>query len=414
MAHLDAIPLSERRWPEGGTTRVPFWAYSDPEVYQREIDRIFCGDSWSYIGLGVEIPHPGDFKQVTLGDRPLVMSRDRDGEVHVFVNRCAHRGVKFCRQPWGNVKQFTCPYHLWSYDLTGKLRGVPFRHGVKGQGGMPEDFKREDYGLEALRVSTRGGAIFATFSPRVESFEEYLGPTFLPLYDRVFDGRELTLLGYTQQLIPSNWKLMFENLKDPYHASLMHVFLVTFGLFRADNPSAIKTDAQGRHGVLISMKGEQQATADTAEMANLKADLHLHDPRLIDPVREYPGNETVVMQTLWPNLILQQQSNTLAMRQLIPRGPESFELSWTFFGYADDSEEMRLRRLRQANLMGPAGLVSVDDSEVMKLSQDGVSPHPHGTGLFEMGGTDTEDTDHMVTESAIRAFYDYYCRIMGF
>lgn len=414
MAHLDTIPVTERRWPQGGATRVPFWAYSDSEVYQREIDRIFCGDSWSYVGLGIEIPQPGDFKQVTIGDRPLVMSRDRDGEVHVLVNRCAHRGVKFCRQPWGNVKQFTCPYHLWSYDLTGKLRGVPFRHGVKGQGGMPEDFNRDDYGLEALRVSTRGGAIFATFSRSVESFEAYLGPTFLPLYDRIFDGRELTLLGYTQQLIPSNWKLMFENLKDPYHASLMHVFLVTFGLFRADNPSAIKTDEHGRHGVLISMKGEQKTTAATAEMDNLKADLTLHDPRLIDPVREYPGNETVVMQTLWPNLIVQQQSNTLAMRQLIPRGPESFELSWTFFGYADDSEEMHLRRLRQANLMGPAGLVSVDDSEVMKLSQDGVSPHPQATGMFEMGGTDTADTDHMVTESAIRAFYDYYCRIMEF
>lgn len=414
MPHDNATPISDRHWPEGGVTRVPYWAYSDPEVYRREIDLIFCGESWAYIGLGVEIPNPGDYKQVTLGDRPLVMSRDRDGEIHVFVNRCAHRGVKFCRQPWGNVKQFTCPYHLWSYDLTGKLRGVPFRHGVKGQGGMPEAFKREDYGLEALRVSTRGGAVFATFSTTVESFEDYLGPTFLPLYDRMFDGRTLTLLGYTQQLIPSNWKLMFENLKDPYHASLMHVFLVTFGLFRADNPSAIKMDEKGRHGVLISMKGEQQSTADNAEIQNLKADLHLRDPRLLDPVREYPGTETVVMQTLWPNLIVQQQSNTLAMRQLIPRGPESFELSWTFFGYADDTEEMTLRRLRQANLMGPAGLVSVDDSEVMKLSQAGVSPHPKATGLFEMGGYDTADTDHMVTEAAIRAFYDYYCHVMGF
>lgn len=84
------------------------------------------------------------------------------------------------------------------------------------------------------------------------------------------------------------------------------------------------------------------------------------------------------------------------------------------FGYADDINEMHLRRLRQANLMGPAGLVSVDDSEVMKLSQDGIAPHPSSVGVFEMGGYDTDDTDHMVTESAIRAFYDYYCYIMGF
>ncbi len=404
----------DRQWPPAGATRVPYWAYSDPQVYRREMDVIFCGESWAYVGLGVEIPNPGDFKQISIGDRPLVMCRDEDGAVHVFENRCAHRGVKFCREPWGNAKQFTCPYHLWRYDLKGRLRGLPFHHGVKQQGGMPDDFRREDHGLDELRVSTRGGAVFASFSPTVESFEDYLGPTFLPLYDRMFDGRDLTLLGYTKQLIPSNWKLMFENLKDPYHASLMHVFLVTFGLFRADQQSAIKMDARGRHGVLISMKGEQQMTADNAEMENLRDDLKLQDPRLVDPVREYPGGETVVMQTLWPNLILQQQSNTLAMRQLIPRGPEAFELSWTFFGYADDTEEMHLRRLRQANLMGPAGLVSVDDSEVMKLSQDGISPYPEANGFLEMGGRDTEDTDHMVTEAAIRSFYDYYCRVMGF
>jgi salicylate 5-hydroxylase large subunit len=403
-----------RQWPEAGATRVPFWAYRDPEVYQREIELVFCGASWAYVGLSVEIPRPGDFKQVSIGDRPLVMSRDGDGQIHVFENRCAHRGVKFCREPWGNTKTFTCPYHLWSYDLKGNLRGVPFQRGLKGQGGMPEDFDRTAHGLTELRVSTRGGAVFATFSSTVEAFEDYLGPTFLGLYDRTFDGRALTLLGYTRQLIPSNWKLMFENLKDPYHASLMHVFLVTFGLFRADQPSAIKMDATGRHGALISSKGEQRSTAGNAEISNLKENLRLHDPRLLDPVREYPGNETVVMQTLWPNLIIQQQSNTLAMRQLIPRGPEAFELAWTFFGYADDSAEMHLRRLRQANLMGPSGLVSVDDSEIMKLSQDGISPYPEAQGVLEMGGRGTEDTPHMVTEVAIRAFYDYYCRVMGF
>jgi salicylate 5-hydroxylase large subunit len=366
MAATDTA-VCDYQWPAAGATRIPFWAYSDPQVYQREMERIFCGQSWAYIGLAAEIPRPGDFKQVTVGDRPLIMNRDGDGQIHVLVNRCAHRGVKFCRQPWGNVKTFTCPYHLWSYDLQGRLRGVPFQRGMKGQGGMPEDFKRADYGLETLRVSTRGGAVFATFSQTVEAFEEYLGPTFLALYDRIFDGRELTILGYTKQLIPSNWKLMFENLKDPYHASLMHVFLVTFGLFRADQPSAIKMDATGRHGALISRKGEQRSSVDTTEIQNLKEHLRLHDARLLDPVREYPGGETVVMQTVWPNLIVQQQSNTLAMRQIIPRGPQAFELAWTFFGYADDTPEMRLRRLRQANLMGPAGLVSVDDSEVMKL-----------------------------------------------
>ena len=404
----------DRAWPEAGVSRVPYWAYTDPQVYEQEMRLIFCGENWAYVGLEVEIPQPGDFKQSILGDRPVIMVRDEDGAVHVFVNRCAHRGVKLCRVPSGQVKRFTCPYHQWSYDLQGNLRGVPFHHGLKNNGGMPADFRREDYGLTALRTTVRHGAVFASFSEQIETFEDYLGPTMLTYFERVFDGRELRLLGYMRQHVPSNWKLMFENIKDPYHASLMHVFLVTFGLFRADQPSAVRMDASGRHACLISQRGAQRATQDTADIQNLREHLRLHDPRLLEPVREFPGEATVVMQTLWPNLIIQQQSNTLAMRQIVPRGPGAFELHWTFFGYADDTEEMTLKRLRQANLMGPAGLVSADDSEVMKLSQDGIALDPDAMGVIAMGGHGTEDAEHMVTEVALRAFYHYYRQVMGF
>src|SRR5262249_20899241 len=147
------------------------------------------------------------------------------------------------------------------------------------------------------------------------------------------------VLGYMRQRIGANWKLMFENIKDPYHASLLHVFLVTFGLFRADQPSAVEMDESGRHSVLGCMRGGRKPSAGTTERRSFTADRELADPRLLDPVREFPGSATVVMQTLWPNLIVQQQSNTLAMRQLVTRGPHAFDLMWTFFGYADDTAE---------------------------------------------------------------------------
>ena len=105
----------------------------------------------------------------------------------------------------------------------------------------------------------------------------------LAYFDRVFDGRPLRLLGYMRQRIPSNWKLMFENIKDPYHASLMHVFLVTFGLFRADQPSEVKMDDRGRHAALISRKGEQKASEATGEMKSFLADFKLHDATLLTP-----------------------------------------------------------------------------------------------------------------------------------
>ena len=140
-------------------------------------------------------------------------------------------------------------------------------------------------------------------------------------------------------------------------------------------------------------------------MRSFKPRLTLADPRLIELRDEYPGNETVVMQTIWPSLVIQQQTNTLATRQIVPRGPTAFDLHWTFFGYADDDEAMTQHRLRQANLMGPSGYVSIDDSEVMALTQSGVDPASDLSGLLEMGGRTSTDTDHMVTEAAVRAFY---------
>src|SRR6476469_5949734 len=360
-----------RRWPDEGVGRVPYWVYTDADLYAREQERIFRGPSWSYVALEAEIPEPGDFVRTAVGDTPVIVTRDRHGVVHVLVNRCAHRGVQFCTEPYGNATTFTCPYHQWSYASDGRLLGVPFKKGVGGHGGMPASFDNAANGLQRLAVTTRHGVVFASFDPTLPPFEDYLGATNLGWFDRVFDGRPLRVLGYQRQVIPANWKLMFENIKDPYHASLLHVFLVTFGLFRADTPSATQMDPTGQHSVLVASRGEQQASAATADIASFRADLRLAGPELLDVVREFPGLATVVMQTIWPNLIVQQQSNTLAMRQLVTRSVDAFELHWTYFGYEDDDEPMRLRRLRQANLMGPAGLVSIDDSEVMRLAQLG-------------------------------------------
>jgi salicylate 5-hydroxylase large subunit len=277
---------------------------------------------------------------------------------------------------------------------------------------MPDDFCMEANGLSSLTVGERHGVVFASYDENVPSLNEYLGDAMLPYFDRVFGKGELVVLGYERQRIPANWKLLFENIKDPYHATLLHVFLVTFGLFRADQPSETRMDASGRHSVLVSRRGEAAETETVGEMRSFRDGFELFDKRLLDIVREFPGEATVVMQTLWPNLVVQQQSNTLATRQIIPRAPGVSDLVWTFFGYESDDADMRMRRLRQANLMGPAGYVSIDDSEVMRLAQQAIEADPAGEALLEMGGRDTADADHMATEAAIRAFYSYYREVM--
>ncbi len=399
-------------WPQGDVTNIPYRVYTDQAIFEREMQRIFYGSSWSFVGLEAEIANPNDYLVTKVGERSVVIARDAEGKIHGFANRCAHRGVKVCRQRKGNARVFVCPYHQWSYDPEGRLLGVPFIKGVKKLGGMPEDFVREDHNLPSLQITTRGGVIFGSFADDLPAIEDYLGSTNAAYFDRVFDGRKLTVLGYSRQLIPGNWKLMFENIKDPYHASLLHVFLVTFGLFRADQKSRVAMDDKGRHALLISQRGQQKASEATADMANLKEAFTLNDPRLLDPVKEFPDDATVVMQTIWPNLIVQQQSNTLALRQIRPRNVNAFELHWTFFGYADDDEAMLKRRLRQANLMSSAGLVSADDSEVIKLAQDGISSYRDDSGILLMGGRGTDDVPHMVTEAALRAFYAHYREVM--
>jgi salicylate 5-hydroxylase large subunit len=407
--------LHERRWPEAGVSRVPAWVYTDPELFRRETEVIFAGATYSYVGLEAEIPKPGDFRRSFIGDKPVIYTRDRDGEVNVVVNRCAHHGVGLCYREHGNVNELICPYHQWTYDLRGNLIGVPFRRGVKKQGGMPPDFKLEEHGLQKLKVQVRRGVIFASFDHDMPSLERYLGPLMLGYFDRVFDGRKLRVLGYERQRIRANWKIKFENIKDPYHASLLHVFLVSFGLFRADTPSKVEMDETGLHAILAAQRGEQKRTGENLDIRQLAENLKLQNPDLLQVYPEWAskGTETVVMHTFFPNLIVQQQSNTLAMRQIRAFQPEEFELHWTFFGYEDDDEEMTMRRLRQANLMGPAGYVSVDDSEVMEACQSGLSRYPDATTVIEMGGRGTENTPHMVTEGSIRAFYHAYRNMMG-
>ena len=406
--------MGERpQWPAEGISRIPYWLYTDPEIYAREQERIFGGPNWSYVALEAEIPQPGDYKRTYIGDKPVLVIRDEEGKINVVENRCAHRGVQFCQKHLGNASEFMCPYHQWTYNLKGDLTAVPFRRGIKKQGGMPADFEMKDHGLRKLNVACRNGVIFASFSSEVEPFEAYLGEKLVPLYDRVFDGRKLKVLGYSRQLTPANWKMMFENIKDPYHASLLHVFLVSFGLYRVDNPSQLYIDPTGRHTAATGWRGEQKKSEDNAEMRSLMENLVLQDPQLLQPVREFE-RYTIVLITLWPNLIIQQQSNTLAMRQLITKGPGAFELAWTFFGYETDDEEMTQRRLRQANLMGPAGYVSMDDSEVMAFAGQGVVNSPDAAAVLELGGRDwNEFEDHSITESPIRAFYDHYRRVMG-
>jgi salicylate 5-hydroxylase large subunit len=408
---------TELRWESEGTSRIPFLAYTDPALHKKELERFFYTRHWNYIGLEAEIPHAGDFKRTVVGERSVVMVRDPDGGIGVVENVCAHRGMQFCRERHGNRKEFVCPYHQWSYTLKGDLQGVPFRRGVKQDGkingGMPSDFKTSDHGLNKLKVATRGGVVFASFDHNIEPLEDFLGPVILGYFDRLFDGRKLKILGYNRQRIPGNWKLMQENIKDPYHPGLLHTWFVTFGLWRADNKSQLRMDARHRHAAMISTRGQSGKAEEVTQVSSFKESMTLHDARFLDIVPEpWWGGPTAVMTTIFPSVILQQQVNSVSTRHIQPDGQGAFNFVWTHFGFEDDTAEMTQRRLRQANLFGPAGFVSADDGEVIEFSQQGFEQKPFHRSLVELGGRTVEDTDHMVTETLIRGMYQYWREIM--
>ncbi len=422
---------TEPRWEGEGTSRIPFKVYTDASLHQKELERFFYRGHWCYVGLEAEVPGVGDFKRTVVGERSVIMTRSAEDEITVVENICAHRGMRFCRERHGNKKEFVCPYHQWSYTLQGDLQGVPFRRGVKQggkvQGGMPADFQTAEHGLTRLKVARRGGVVFASFDEHVEPFEDYLGPAILGYFDRLFNGRKLKILGYNRQRIPGNWKLMQENIKDPYHPGLLHTWFVTFGLWRADNQSQLVMDAHHRHAAMVSARGSSGKAEQVTQVSSFKESMQLHDRRFIDIVPEPwwagpapAGGDgaggvqvpTAVMMTLFPSVILQQQVNSVSTRHIQPVGHDAFDFVWTHFGFEDDTPEMEQRRLRQANLFGPAGFVSADDGEVIEFSQEAFESKPAHRALAELGGRTVENTDHMVTETLIRGMYAYWRRVM--
>ncbi len=408
-------PLAD--FPRADGSRVPYGVFTSQAIYDREQERIFRGPTWSFLGLEAEIKQPGDFKSTFIGDTPVVMTRTDDGGLAAWVNRCAHRGAMVCRQLRGNATSHTCVYHQWRYDLEGNLFGVPFLRGINGQAGMPADFDRKAHGLRKLRVDSYRGLVFASFSDAAPELADYIGPVMSGYIDRIFH-KPVEYLGCTSQYSNSNWKLYLENVKDPYHASLLHMFHTTFNIFRVGMKAHCVTDGgHGLHSLIMAIKqdtGETAAAYKDQKIRSFDQGFVLEDDSILALVPEYDVLATNHIQPIFPQLVIQQIHNTLVARQLLPKGPDAFELVFHFFGYEDDDAEMRRLRIKQANLVGPAGYISMEDTEATELVQQGVTGDARKTSVIDMARDAPEQDDTLITEKLIRAFWAGYEKLMAF
>ena len=233
--------------------------------------------------------------------------------------------------------------------------------------------------------------------------------------------RKPKVLGYLRQRIPGNWKLYNENVRDPYHGSLLHQFQVSFGLQQPTMRGGIKLDRDLKNTWNHSIVTEQDAASQKivadayAGTGKFNPDLKMADPALTRVPLDLGDNYKTTILSMFPTLILAQVDNTYAIRHLRPKGPGLVELHITYLGFESDTPQQTQDKLLTVNFIGPAGYISLEDGEALRLVQEGIRHRrPGGHEVLEMGGVGPiVDTDYLSQEISIRGFWSFYHQIMG-
>jgi glycine betaine catabolism A len=199
---------------------LPGSAYTDPAVFAAEQEHVFEA-MWNCVALAADLTGPGAFRTVTVGRESVVLVRGRDGQVRGFLNVCRHRGARICTEESGSVRRnLQCPYHAWTYDLTGKLVAAP------NLTSMP-DVDRREYGLLTVAVREWIGYVWVCLAPEPPSFDDdVVGEVVTRLGDVVsLDNYDVAGLALGRRIVydvKANWKLIVENFMECYHCATIH------------------------------------------------------------------------------------------------------------------------------------------------------------------------------------------------
>lgn len=226
------LDLSATRRPLELASHGPGGLYCSQEVYQMEVDKYFKHD-WLYVGRVEELPNNGDYMTQRIVGESVIIARDHTGSLNAYYNMCVHRGVEVAEGS-GNARSFMCPYHGWSYDLSGKLTGAAYMKDSPG-------FSIEQERLKPVRLGTWRGNIFITLNPTAPPLDQYLAEFER---DFAFLGMENCRLGNKIVLdVGCNWKFVHENLMDFYHVGVLHA--KTFGARFSWEQQAVRLKEDG-------------------------------------------------------------------------------------------------------------------------------------------------------------------------
>jgi len=376
--------------------RVDRRLYTDPEIFDLEMSRIF-GQAWIYVGHDSQLKNAGDFLTSRIGRDRIIVAHHTDGERYAFYNRCAHRGAEVCAQPGGNTKNFTCPYHAWSYRTDGSLESVPLVEGY----GAEFDNRRSELGLERVaRIDSYRGFIFASQSERGVSLAEFLGPEVRAAFDNFVDrapGGEVTAMGgKTVQQFRANWKLQIENSIDLLHPNVLHHNAVDSAHQlppgAVNEASAIEIAMTLSNGLTISQWDAMKTAAlphghcwmggfisDVSKQGKPANDpawqqhyrtalINRHEAVKAQEILDFSRHNTIV----YPNLFVNPQLNQI--RILHPVTVDRTEQHGYVFKLAGAPDEMFHAAVRALNLVNsPASIITTDDHEVFERMQESMA-----------------------------------------
>lgn len=385
--------------------------YGDAEVHDIELERIFAR-CWLFVGHESQIPNPGDFVSSYMGEDPVLLTRDQEGQIGVFLNNCPHKGRTVCDLDQGNQRLFVCPYHGWGFRSNGELAVVPY---MKDAYFNEIDTKR--LGLKrCAQVDSYRGLIFATWDPHAPSLVDYLGDMAWYLDIVLNRGPGGTqLVGPPQKFrVKANWKTGAENfISDFQHAqTIAHasVYKVIGSGAEAAPDGGVQSNPAPGHGLFAYLGREDSPTGVGAFIRN-------NAPHAQERLGELRGRGHIdpAAGTVFPNLSLNMLPGIQNLRVWMPRGPHEMEV-WTWgLVDADVSDEVKAQMYRSfQGAFGVAGMLEQDDGDQwqsVSASAGGYIGRQEwsyiGMGLHREFERDDMPGQHglIISESNARAFF---------
>ena len=402
--------------------------YSDPEIYKRELDQVF-GRSWLFLAHTDQIPETGDYVSTFMGEDPIIVVRQPDKSVVAFLNQCRHRGMRVCRTDCGKARAFTCSYHGWAYDISGRLVNVPLEkeayHG---------EIDKDAWGLVRVpRIAVFRNLVFGCWDETVPELEDYIGEAAWymdVMFDRSGGGNEL-ISGVHKWTISCNWKLAAEQFaSDMYHAPVSHLSAVLASMSENAAPSEADWPKEGRQfrarrfghgsGFFTSERG-WDFNVNTMGQTIVDYLAGKYSDAAVRNLGEMRGRRvTGQHMTIFPNFSFLPGINV--MRVWHPKGPEEMEV-WSMILVDKDApdEVKQAYRDRVTRMFGPSGIFEQDDAENWIEVQRVLKGHRAQRSPFNVSmgkGHAAEDAEFpgivsgMFSEEASRGFFQHWARMM--